>query len=227
MIVRFARRLMALNGAVGPTSAGHLARAAEALGKLPYPDAAAREPAAALLGELAAWPNDPNVRSAAVTALGTFDGAGVLDLLAARLDQEPEVHVRKAVAGAIGQQALSFDDERRPRAVALLVPFLFTTTEAEVALRRRSQQRLEELAQGPSFAGLELIVDTLGKATEERAARQAALAFLLLLPPLDAVPADRRERHVRLLERRAAAQLEAGEAAAALSDYDVVGVVRG
>ncbi len=227
VLVRFASALMNLNGTAGPAANDHLARTAEALGKLPYPDAAT-DPgpgsrAVALLVSLAGYPADPNVRNSAVTALGLLRHADVFPALVRRLDQEPEAHVRKAVLDAIGRQGLD-DPSLAPQAVARLVPFLFSTAEQDAALRRKSQQRLEELARGGAgFAGLELVVDTLLKSYEERAARQAALGFLLLLPAPDALGSlddEARLRYHRLVWRRADCYLGSGDAVSALRDYE-------
>ncbi len=222
VLVRFAASLLQLNGSTGPAAATHLARAADALGQLPYPDAESLGRAVDLLTSLAAYAGDPNVRNSAITALGPLRHPAVFAVLEQRLEREPEAHVRKAVLGAIGRQGLD-DPALAPRAIARLVPFLFTTAEQDVALRRRSQQRLEELARGESFTGLELVVDTLFKSYEERSARQAALGFLLLLPPADALGGaseERRQRYFRLVWRRADCYLTAGDPAAALRDYE-------
>ncbi|MBL4848901.1 MAG: HEAT repeat domain-containing protein [Planctomycetes bacterium] len=209
-LTQFCEGVLAANGDAGPAAPSHLAAAAWSLGALrrigvPNPKEID------LLGRLAAHP-DENVRFKAIGALGSLPGEGAFLLLESRLKAEPAVHVRKAILNAIGRQALT-DAKVTERAVAQLVPYLFEAREELSALRQAASDRLIQVAQGDlELIGLSAILTGIEQDRDPKAARQASLPFLSLLPTRErakALSGPARERYLTLLTKRALAHLEA------------------
>jgi HEAT repeat protein len=214
-LVTFCRKALLAGDASAPLS---LTRAAEALGKLPYPRKDDLGPVAGLLVELAVHP-DPKVRFAAVTSLGPLEEMRVFPLLEARLKDESENYIRKAILDAIGLQALA-DTAQVIRAVDLLVPFLF----ADEALRPRSVDALKRITKGHSFEALEHLVVALRKERDAKVALQVAGPFLRQLPAPDALTDDmkpHRDRYFKLLATRGWSSLVKAPAEALL-DFEAV-----
>jgi HEAT repeat protein len=200
------------------SAALNLTRAAEALGKLPYPRKDDLAPVAGLLVELAVH-TDPKVRFAAVTALGPLGEPRVFPLLEARLKDEPEGYIRKAILDAVGLQALA-DAAQVKRAVDLLAPFLF----AGESLRPRAVDALKRITRGQNFLALEHLVVALRKERDAKVALQVAGPFLRQLPAPDALTEEmkpHRDRYFKLLATRAWSSL-AKAPADALADFEAV-----
>ncbi len=192
-----------------------------ALGALPYaPGGDAAQRVTTLLREVSAH-EDVNVRNFAAVSLGTIPHEQAFPALVARLGAEAAPHVRRSIVEALGQQAIDRPDLAEA-AIDLLVPLL---DDPEEQIRRKVQQRLEEIATRPptfreTFAGLWLLVQRI-LATKDAT---AAVRFLATLPAPEALtPAQQqqRPRYYDLLEVRARGLL-ATDAPAALHDFDLV-----
>lgn len=226
-LTQFCEGVLAANGNAGPAAPGHLAAAAWSLGALQRSESpSAKE--LDLLGRLAAH-KSPNVRFKAIGALGSLPTEGAFELLEKRILAEPAVHVRKAILNAIGRQALS-DVKVTERAVARLVPFLFEAREELGALRQAASDRLIQIAQAdPNLIGLSAILVGIQTDRDPKAANQASLPFLSLLPSREAaklLTGEPRERYLRLLTKRALAHLDA-DPQRALLELDEVLTGRG
>ena len=229
VLIRYCRRLLEPTNGHGPApqAESHLARAAEALGKLPYtsPQDPAIASSVALLTDLSAYAKDTNVRFYAIAALGPLQHPGSFVVLQSRLGKETVIRVKKAILDGIGLQAINAaTPDLAPQAIDLLVPYLFATGEEE-ALSRKSRQRLTDIARGQDLAGLEYLVGSLKKGREEKAALLAALPFLRHLPAPEVLPESTQpqlDRYYRLLVVRAEAFLASNDAKAAKADFDAV-----
>lgn len=235
-LVLFCDGLLKANGKSVPSTGLLLASVARALGKLNYGDAKELLPVLKLLKQLAGYTLESDVRFNTVTALGPLRHPDAFKVLEGRLSAEKDIRIRKEILDAMGLQAVATPD-LAPKAVAALVPFLFTSVQAETALRRMSQQRLAEIAREKSLAGLSSILAELKRDRAESAALQVALPFLRTLPSaenatktLAAMKGTEQEtwrkRYYGLLEDRAKAQLTAAPKQA-LEDFRAVRTGRG
>ncbi|MEZ6187813.1 MAG: HEAT repeat domain-containing protein [Planctomycetota bacterium] len=198
-LVRFAR------GIQGQEDATALLKdVAEALGKLNYTAGDTAE-VVALLENLAFGTDEANVRLYAATSLGSLPAPEVLPRLQARLPEEPQARVQKALLASIGEQALRFPAQAEA-AIGTLVLHL---DHPEEKIRRKVQECLVALSSAERDPQLRHRLRILKELGPARLAR--ALPYLETLPAIADAPQQPEGRaiYAELLEARSRARLAA------------------